>query len=356
MKIFRFFLLTAFLSAAASSCSVTELVGTVDAPDGYGPLVVKTIEGGSLSTVDTLRLSGGSFTFRPDLTEGQPEFFYIYKDDVKLASLILSRGDRVSIKCDTLGYWSVEGSLPCEKLIEAEKECFADASSGAVTMRAFIEHRRSLTRYVMGNSHSLAVVPVLFSQFGGIAVFSQPTDAVMFNAIADSLETVYPQSRYIRMLRSEAQSRLTQMKMQAMLDSAYVTAYPELSLPDISGKEVSLTQSARKATLLVFWDPSDATHKIYNLDTLSPLWEQYQAAGLQIYQVALGQDKGVWALAVREQKLPWINVSDTRGISMQRYAVMQVPAFYILTEDGMTPVADCTLQNLSKVVSAALKK
>jgi len=355
MRIYRFFIAAAALTIGLSSCNVTKVDGVIDAPDSFGPIVVKTIEGNGLSAVDTLSLKGGCFKFCPELSKDQPEFYYLFKDEVKLASLVLSRGDKVSVKCDTLGSWTVEGSEACEKLRQVEILCAKAVETGPVMMKTFIEHRRNLLKYVLENTHSITVVPVLFSRLSQIPVFAQPTDAILFTSVADSLETLYPNSRYVRMLRAEGEARMNEFKVQSMIDNAAAAAYPEISLPNIQGKNVSLTESAKKATLLVFWDASDPTHKIYNLDTLVPLWEQFQAAGLQIYQVALGQDKGPWALAVREQKLPWINVSDTRGTAMNLYAVMQVPSFYLLTDNGITMLQDYSLAALTKAVAAALK-
>jgi len=355
MKIYRIILASAALTIGLSSCNVTRVDGTIDAPDSFGPIVVKTIEGNGLSTVDTLALKDGRFKFCPDVSEAQPEFYYLFKEDVKLASLVLSRGDKVSVKCDTLGLWTVEGSDACEKLRQVEILCAKAVETGPVMMKTFVEHRRNLMKYVMENIHSITVVPVLFSRLREIPVFAQPADAILFTSVADSLEAKYPNSRYVKMLRAEGEARMNEFKVQSMIDNATAASYPEISLPDIQGKNISLTESAKKATLLVFWDASDATHKIYNLDTLMPLWEQFQAAGLQIYQVALGQDKGPWALAVREQKLPWVNVSDTRAVAMNLYAVMQVPSFYLLTEDGITILQDYSLAALTKAVGAALK-
>jgi len=355
MKIYRSFIAAAALMIGLSSCNVTKVSGTVDAPDSYGPLVVKTLQGSGLSAVDTLELKNGHFKFCPELSKAQPEFFYIYKDDVKLASVVLELGDKVNVRCDTLGNWTVEGSLSCEKLLEIETLSANAAAAGPVIMKDYLSFRREMLKFVMENSHSITIVPVLFGQMRGIPLFAQASDAVLFKTLADSLATVYPQSRYVKMLRTEGEARMNQFQLQNMIDMAASTAYPELSLPDIQGKNVSLKESARKATLLVFWDASDPAHKIYNLDTLMPLWEQYQAAGLQIYQVALGQDKGPWAIAVREQKLPWINVSDTYAYSVQLFSVAHVPAIYLLNENGIKIIEEYSLASLVKTVGEALK-
>ena len=60
-------------------------------------------------------------------------------------------------------------------------------------------------KYVITNSKSLTVIPVFYQYVGeGFPVFSQESDAIVFNSVLDSLKTVYPESKYVKALEAEA--------------------------------------------------------------------------------------------------------------------------------------------------------
>jgi hypothetical protein len=67
--------------------------------------------------------------------------------------------------------------------------------------KVYIDYYRSRVLYIMQNSRSLTVVPVLFQSLTEtLPVFGQATDAIHFNNAADTLETVYPDSKYVKAL------------------------------------------------------------------------------------------------------------------------------------------------------------
>lgn len=356
MKLFRNIFFAAALVIGLSACNRAVVSGEFNAAPSSGVVLVKTLDGQSLQTVDTLRLDGVRFKYGTKLEKGQPEFIYLYCGDVKVASLLLASGDRVKVQCDTTGRWTVEGSDDCRKLLDNEM-AYADLfKNGYVNGRQYVEYYRKMVQYVMSNSHSLTVIPVLYSKVGDVPVFAQVTDAVLFNNVADSLETVYPESKYVKQLRVEADRRRNMLQLQGLVDRATSMVYPELSYPGTDGKKVSLKESATgKATLLVFWDATDGLNKVYNLEVLKPLYEQYAPKGLEIYAVNLGADKKTWATAVREQKLPWVNVCDATGTSLSLYNVDSLPTVILIKEGGVEKLSSLELAHLQSRVSSALK-
>ena len=183
----------------------------------------------------------------------------------------------------------------------------------AALSRCYINYYRDRVKYVVGNSHSLTVVPVLFQQVNpGLPVFSQNTDGILFNSICDSLKTKYPESRYVTALEKEAQRRIHILEFANRVKDAQEVGYVDINLPSMDGKAVKLSESLGKVTMVYFWS-STAEQKMFNLDGLLPLYEDFHKKGFEIYAVSLDSDKAAWAAAVRNQNLPWINVCDTRG-------------------------------------------
>lgn len=342
----RSFKLLAAAALLLAACTPKAQIDCTVAQAPRSEVSVRLLDMNVFKVLDTVKTdASGRLRYKVDVKEGDPEFMYLYYKDTKIASLLLEKGSRVSVVADTLGNYSVTGSAESEKLREREKAYArfqADMDSTmepAELSRIFIAHYRDNVKYVMGNMGSLTVVPVLFEQLDIYTpVFNQNTDAILFRKVCDSLKTVYPLSRYVKALEAETARRENALQVKYILDSAEERGYPDLNLPAISGERVSMSGLGAKAVLLHFWDSSDATHKMFNLDTLLPIWEKWHDKGFEIYSVDVNPDKSAWASVVKAQNLPWINVNDGRGLassSLATYNVASVPSSFLLTDEGM---------------------
>ena len=353
-----------FLGAAAilglAACARTAKVSGVIEGAPASDVVVKVLNVNQYQVLDTLKTdASGKFSCKVDVAKGQPEFVYVFHKDRKIASLLLEAGDKVSVKADTLGASVVEGSEESLKLAAVEAD-FAAAkaslaglseklqsasSSQAEELRkqigkTYIDYYRSRVAYVMNNSRSLTIVPVMYQSFSeSLPVFGQATDALHFSNAADTLEMVYPESKYVKALRKEAQKRLNQMELFSRVATAEAVDFLDIELPNQNGKKVKLSDVHKKVTLVYFWTASDAAQKMFNLDALLPVYKKYHDKGFEIYQVSLDVDNGMWARVMKEQKLPWTNVSDISG-GASRYALAynlsKLPSAFLVGGDGLT--------------------
>ena len=368
MKSYRLIAAAAAAVVALAACQKqTRIEGHLaDAPEAE--VIVKLLDINRYQTLDTLKTdAAGTFSYRPSIEAGKPEFLYLFYKDTKVASLLLEQGDAVTVYADTLGRYTVEGSEECLKLRQVEKDYTdfllemlrlrekyaavegtpAAQEVNAEISRAYIAYYRKALAYLSGNRKSMTAVPVLFQEVDtGFPVFSQLTDAIHFRTIADSLKTVWPESRYVKALDKEAERRFQLLELQSRIDAAGETGYVDIELPDVTGKKVTLSEveAASKVVLLYFWAATDE-QKMFNLDVLKPVYEAYHGRGLDIFSVSLDIDKTDWARIVKNQKLPWVNVCDTRGISspyLGFYRVESLPriAFIVNGEIDVTPAID----------------
>lgn len=312
--------------------------------------------------LDTVKTDeSGRFSYKLELEKGNPDFIYIYRNGHKLASLLLSEGDRVSVSADTLGHYSVTGSEESEKLMYVDREYAAFTAvmdslgraveaagddretvarlSGEMTGK-YTDYYRQCVRYVMENSRSLTVVPVFFQTVGNsFYVFSQDTDALHFRNAADSLSMVYPDSKYVRSLRQEAEARTRQLELRVRLQSAEQINFPDLELPDVKGNKVKLSDVDSKAVLVFFWSPADAEQKMFNLDVLKDIYATWHGKGLEIYQVAIATDKPAWERVVNAQGLGWINVCDGLGQNspaVGQYNIRKLPSCFLIVDGSLS--------------------
>ena len=334
----------AFAALAMVSCGERATIKGVVEGAGGKQLSVRQLDLNRLSVLDTVKLGkDGSFTYKLPVRKAQPEFVYLYYGDTQVGSFLLETGETASMAADTLGNYSIEGSEGSVKLAGVSRKYsdFLNAmeknvDDAASLNRIYLSHYRECVKYVMTNTKSLTVIPVLFENVSdGYPVFMQPTDAIFFQNALDSLKTVYPDSRYVKALETETQARVRTMALNTAISNASENSFPELSLPDMKGKNVSLSGVDAKVILVHFWDASDAAQKMYNVETLLPIYNEFHSRGFEIYSVCLSTDKAEWGSTVVAQKLPWINVNDAKGVrcpAVTLYSVATLPSSLLIVD------------------------
>ncbi len=367
------------LGLAFAGCSPrAEISALVE--DGAGrDVIIKSLDINRLDVLDTVKAGpDGRFTYRHRIQKGQPEFIYLYYGDRKIASLLLEAGDKVQVITDTLGIWSVTGSENCDKLAQVESD-FADVANkfirisgemetaspgrslelGKQLRQIYIDYYRHCVRYVLENSHSLTVIPVCSQTIAeNLPVFGQTTDAITFCNLADSLEAAYPDSKYVKAFRREADARMNNFNLTSRLAAAEPVSFFDIELPDINGVKRKLSDIDAKVVMIHFWTASQAEQRMVNIDALERIYRKYHGRGFEIYQVALDADKQNWAAVMKEQKLPWINVCDSRGGSSEYvglYNINALPLSFFLSRGELVDASVSDEKSLGDLLDRLLK-
>lgn len=366
--------------ALAVSCGRTAKITAVVADAPSSDVIVKLLDVNRFEVLDTVTLDKtGKLTYKVDIEKGQPEFIYLFRGESRIASLILNAGDNVIVTADTTGKYTVEGSEESVKLAEVEREYSAVLSrmtalayrideavnpEYAKELRSqlskeYVSYYRSRVKYVMENSRSLSIVPIFYQVLGTeLPLFGLTTDAIHMRNAADSLALVYPESKYVKALRDEADRRYGYLELQNRIVAAEEVAYPEIELPDTKGQKRKLSEVDAKVVMLAFWTAEAAEQKMFNLDILKPVYEEFHSKGFEIYQVSLDVDKGLWAQVVKEQQLPWISVCDSRGAAsdyITLYNLPGVPAFFIIANGELVDGSVIDEKSLRNILRKYLK-
>ena len=345
------------LVAAVCSCAKnTRIDGSLHEGEGRD-VIVKLLDVNRFQVLDTVKAGAdGRFTYTLDLEDGKPEFIYLYYGERQIASLLLQKGDKVQVTTDTLGVYAVEGSEESLKLqqVEADYNTFIrdmttilsrEPNPDPLISRRYVEYYRDRLTYVMSNSTSLTVVPVFFQQVNpSLPVFDQPTDGLVMRKVCDDLQAVYPESRYVKALDREARRRQNLLDLNTRLEQAGEVGFVDITLPGIDGKAVSLSEVNAKVTMLYFW-ASTNQQKMFNLDALVPLYEEFHPKSFEIYAVSLDSDKSAWAAAVKNQQLPWVNVCDTRGAQspyVGSYGIGSLPMVWFIVDGSIDSEANAS--------------
>ncbi|MCQ2153112.1 MAG: TlpA family protein disulfide reductase [Bacteroidales bacterium] len=363
MRSFNHIAVAAVLCFVAAGCGRTSVSGRVEGADS---LEVRKLAVNTYEVLDTVRTSaGGDFRYRVDVSKGQPEFIYLFHKDVKVASLLLERGEKALVEADTLGNYTVSGSAGSETLALFERGFAAflsdleKAETPQAYARRYIDYYREALRFVMQNKGSLAVIPALYARAGEFApVFAQSTDAVVFRSVCDTLSTIYPDSRYVKALESETVRREKELEIYGRLKDAREVGFPDLEINDVEGRSRKLSEVDAKVIMVHFWTSADGAQGMFNLEILKPVYRDYHSRGFEIYSVGIDNDKARWASCVKGQNLPWINVCDGRGLNSQAlayYNVGALPTSVLIVDGSLSAMSIKGEQGLRKELDRLLK-
>ena len=380
MKISKIIAASAVVLAAAACAPKAQIDGVVEGLGSGDTLTVNVLDVNSLRPVKTVAVAeDGSFKVKLDVDAKDPDIVYLGYKNVLLPSILVLPGETVTLAADTLGKFEVSGSEQNVLLAEYQKEysrvnaaldaleAKISASKSLSEQRSYAkdyskelrDHYRYALRYVVTNNKSLTSVQVLNQSIGPFSdVLQRYTDAFQYATICDSLETVYPESRYVKALRKEADKRMNVFNLTQKLQEVKEDGFPELRLPDVTASKVSLREVAEsnKLVMLHFWASVDAKNNIFNTSVLKNLYKDFHAKGFEIYAVSLDTDKRAWARAIKDQDLPWVNVCDGLGAAspaVSTYNVMALPTTFLI---GGGEIVTESFQNEAQVRAFLSKK
>ncbi len=214
------------------------------------------------------------------------------------------------------------------------------------------EIKRQQLGFIVENKDHIAAIYALYQRLPGDAnLFNGDSDVIYYRTVAEALAESYPDSHYLPLLRSQ----IARMDAQiSLLSQVKETNFPEIAMPDMYGKEQSLSSLEGKVILLHFWSAAVGNSNAMNAD-LKEIYAKYHDQGFEIYQVGIDTSKALWINTIQEQQLPWISVSDLRGEAspaVGAYNVQSLPANFLIDREGN--IAD---RNLSgEKLEQAIKK
>jgi peroxiredoxin len=112
---------------------------------------------------------------------------------------------------------------------------------------------------------------------------------------------------------------------------------PDVTLPDTSGKEISLHSVKAKAKMLLIYS-SDCSHCREMMPDLQEIYDAYHPDGFEIYAIAIDDSADVWLNEIRSEGYKWISVSDLKGLMspvLDKYNVWMTPTMFMLDSKNM---------------------
>ncbi len=112
---------------------------------------------------------------------------------------------------------------------------------------------------------------------------------------------------------------------------------PDISLPDANGQIIKLSSLQGKVVLLDFWASWCGPCRRSNAHTLS-VYNKYKDKGFEVFGVSIDENKQAWTNAVRQDKMTWLQVIDTKAGSgnqlTQTWNLQYIPSTFLIDKTG----------------------
>lgn len=132
--------------------------------------------------------------------------------------------------------------------------------------------------------------------------------------------------------------------------------YVDFEQTNTVGKKVKLSDIKGKYILLEFWGSWCGPCREEN-PNLVKTYNAYKAKGFEILGVAADDNKAQWLKAIKDDGLPWENVSDLKGSKNEvglMYGINAYPTNYLIDEKGTIIAKDLRGKKLSDKLAELL--
>ena len=363
MKNFYILVLVVF---AMNSCSPEKNVrirGTLSGANAEN-VFLRELGNESTSKNDTVQLDAkGYFSFKHKISH--PTFYSLTVND-KAITLLAYPGEKITIGGDVrhlLLTYSVEGSEDSKHIhrlnqrlqhtvfvgdtLERTLKTYEDNRNYVNIQRQFqlnyineVDSLRAYNiRFMEQNPRSLAVIYALYQQLSqDVYLFDAEDDIRYFRKADSAFFRRYPKVTMVNTLHANVirmNEQYNAMQLNRLFHMLGQEA-PEITMPTPDNRMIKLSSLKGKYVLLDIWASWSAPSRTENINLLE-IYNKYRHEGFEVYQVSLDQSRSSWERAIKEDGLPWINVSDLKfwdSEVVKLYGVETIPANFLIDTDG----------------------
>jgi peroxiredoxin len=204
----------------------------------------------------------------------------------------------------------------------------------------------ALSLFVLGSYQSYASSPTL-----GLTPFTNQ----QINEMLEKLATRFPNHTGTAQLRK----RFSATAAPATPDRPVLVnnPAPAFSLPDVTGKEVSLSSFKGKYLLIDFWASWCKPCRLENPNVVQA-YQQFKNKNFAILGVSLDKDKEAWMKAIKDDNLSWTNVSDLKfwdSMVVPLYHIQGIPYNVLVDPNGVVIAENLRGVELSQKLTQVLK-
>ncbi len=178
-----------------------------------------------------------------------------------------------------------------------------------------------------------------------------------FETALNNLQKKYPADAMLQNMKKsyDAQQEAAQKKEE---DNSWVgKPAPELSLPDVNGKNISLSSFKGKYVLVDFWASWCGPCRMENPNVVKA-YNEFKGKNFTILGVSLDKEKDAWQQAIKQDQLAWDHVSDLKYWNSKAVDVFKfegIPFNVLIDPQGKIIAQELRGEDLENKLSQVLK-
>ncbi len=132
----------------------------------------------------------------------------------------------------------------------------------------------------------------------------------------------------------------------------------DIALPSPTGDTLRLSSLKGKVVLLDFWASWCGPCRISNWN-LKKIYPKFANKGFEIFSVSIDDKLNKWKKAIKQDKLKWLTVIDSRGINgkvVSDYKLSSIPTSLLLDKNGRVVAYNPTPSSLEAMLGDLLRE
>lgn len=157
-------------------------------------------------------------------------------------------------------------------------------------------------------------------------------------------------------LRNRADMVAVAKRMKQLASVVIGGTAPDFSMPDRTGKQVSLSSFRGKYVLVEFWASWCGPCRA-QIPHLLKSYTSFKNKNFEILGVSLDENREKWLKAVKDEKLPWPQICDLKALKsdvVSMYGITGIPLNFLLDPKGIIIAKDLRDEQLSELLNKKL--